>query len=76
MDFQVTFQADALLYGNYNVRMTSKIMFRKFPALNQNNLTSLTNLKHLLLLKKSIWHHGFIFMILSVSFSVGSILFY
>ena len=31
IDFQITFQADALLYGDYkNVHLISKFMFGKF----------------------------------------------
>ena len=31
IDFEISFQVDALLYGDYkNVRLISKVMFRKF----------------------------------------------
>ena len=66
IDFKITFQADELLYGDYEkISLISEIMFRKFlRQFKENSMASLTKLKHSVLPRKRISHYGLIFFLL------------
>ena len=79
INFKITFQADELLYGNYEkMSLISEIMFRKIfmTILNQNSITSLTKFKNSVLPRKRIGQYEFGFLILSASSSISSVLFH
>ena len=76
IDFKITFQADNLLWRVRKDESDFKNNVQKIymTILNQNLITSLTKFKHSVLPSILISHYGFGFLILSVSFSIGSIL--
>ena len=75
---KITFQADELFYGVYDkVSLISKIIFRNFyDNLIPKRHNLLNKVKHSVLPRKRISHYRFDCLILSVSSSISSILFY
>ena len=74
IDFKITFQADELLYGDYEkMSLISEIMFRKFKL--KRHYPSI-KFKQPVLPRKRISHYRFGFLIISVSPCISSILFY
>ena len=69
IDFKITFQADELLYGDYEkMSLISEVMFRKFLwkfKAETDSITSLTKFKQSVLPRKRISHYEFGFLSLS-----------
>ena len=77
-DFKMTLQADELLMETIKDESDFRDHVQKISMTiqNQNGITSLTNFKHSVMPRKRIHHYGFCFVILSVSSSIGNILFH